>query len=141
MDRSSRTGAARWWIFNAVGAVGLVVQLACLWALRDGLGLHYIVAAAGAIELTILHNFVWHARWTWSDRRAATGGVVCRLVRFNLAAATTATSNLALMAVLIEVGHLHYLVANIVAVVACGLVTFLLSDTVVFQPDSRMRRT
>ena len=61
----------RWTMFNAVGIAGLVFQLVCLAILRDVVGLHYLVAATVAIELTILHNFWWHVRWTWADRSAA----------------------------------------------------------------------
>jgi putative flippase GtrA len=132
----SGAATARWLVFNAVGAMGFVVQLACLWMLRESLGLHYLVAAAVAIELTIVHNFWWHARWTWGDRPAVAGRIGRRLLRFNLASGATSIGNLALMAALVEFAHMHYLVANTVAVIACSLVTFLLSDTVVFRPHS-----
>ena len=58
----------RWAMFNAVGIAGLLFQLACLAMLKHGLGLHYLMATVVAIELTILHNFSWHVRWTWADR-------------------------------------------------------------------------
>jgi putative flippase GtrA len=28
-----------------------------------------LYATAAAIELTLLHNFVWHLHYTWRDRR------------------------------------------------------------------------
>ena len=59
--------------FNGVGAIGFALQLALL-ALLLRLGLHYLAATALAVELTILHNFAWHERWTWRDRPAAAGG-------------------------------------------------------------------
>ena len=68
--------------FNAVGAMGVLVQMAALAALRGGLHLHYLVATALAVEIAVLHNFVWHERWTWRDRQGP--GVANRLLRFNL---------------------------------------------------------
>jgi putative flippase GtrA len=64
----------RWARFNIVGLVGLLVQLACLWALTQLLNVHYILATAIAVELTILHNFCWHAAWTWIDRPTSARG-------------------------------------------------------------------
>ena len=53
--------------FNVVGAIGIGVQLAALTLLRDGVGLHYLLATAIAVEAAILHNFLWHMRWTWRE--------------------------------------------------------------------------
>ena len=79
-----RSHGRRWTMFNAVGVVGLLFQLACLAFLRDVLGLHYLIAAVVAIELTILHNFFWHSRWTWADRPVSRASLMRRLVRFHL---------------------------------------------------------
>ena len=47
--------------------------------------LHYLVATAIAVEAAVLHNFCWHQRWTWRDRRAASRTTaVRRLGRFHL---------------------------------------------------------
>jgi putative flippase GtrA len=124
----------RWAIFNLVGAVGLLVQLGCLWVLRDGLGVHYALAALISIELTIVHNFFWHVRWTWADRPASTVEVLRRLARFNLTNGTISiVGNLVLMAALVELAHVHYLVANLLSVTVCSLANFVVSDVVVFE--------
>src|SRR4029077_18155997 len=57
----------RWLKFNAVGAIGVVVQLGLL-ALLVQLGVHYLVATALAVEAAILQNYYWHTRWTWRGR-------------------------------------------------------------------------
>ncbi len=56
-----------WVRFNAVGIIGLVVQLLVLAVLLR-FGLHYLVATTVAVEAAVLHNFLWHERWTWSER-------------------------------------------------------------------------
>ena len=60
----------RWVKFNAVGGVGILVQLGILTLLRSGLGVNYLLATAIAVEATVLHNFFWHERFTWADRAA-----------------------------------------------------------------------
>ena len=61
----------RWWKFNAVGAMGIVVQLAVLSVLKSGLGMNYLAATALAVEATVVHNFFWHERYTWADRASS----------------------------------------------------------------------
>ena len=70
--------------FAFVGAIGVLIQLAVLEALT-ALGLHYLWATVFAVEAAVLHNFMWHQRFTWRDRggsQLAETGV--RLLRFHL---------------------------------------------------------
>src|SRR5260370_17265144 len=55
----------RWVRFNSVGIAGFVVQLATLWILSRGLGIHYLLATPLAVEIAVLHNFLWHAKVTF----------------------------------------------------------------------------
>lgn len=122
----------RWTMFNAVGVAGLVFQLACLAFLRDVAGLHYLVAAAVAIELTILHNFWWHVRWTWADRPVSRARLA-PLVRFHLTnGVVSLAGSVVVMAGLVEIGHVNYLIANLISVAVSSLVNFLMSDRLVF---------
>ena len=132
-----RRNGTRWLVFNTVGAIGLLMQLACLWTLRNTFDLHYLVAASLAIELAILHNFFWHVRWTWADRPATPADLVRRLVLFNLTnGAISIAGNLALMATLVELARVHYLVAHLLSVGACSWANFVVSDIVVFGVGS-----
>lgn len=129
--------APRWLRFNAVGAIGIVVQLAALAAFKLA-GLHYLIATALAVECAVLHNFVWHQRWTWRDRPADTRGTLARLLRFNLSnGALSILSNVVLMRVLVGTFGLHYLAANVVAIAITSLANFLASEYFVFREDAR----
>jgi putative flippase GtrA len=59
----------RWGKFNLVGAMGMGLQLAALALFNRWTAGHYLYASAAAIELTLLHNFMWHSHYTWRDRR------------------------------------------------------------------------
>ena len=59
----------RWGKFNLVGAMGMVVQLAALAFFSRLAAGHYLFATAAAIEIAVVHNFVWHLHFTWRDRR------------------------------------------------------------------------
>ena len=51
--------------FVIVGCLGFVLQLLTLWALTSLAGWPWLPATAAAVEVAVLHNFVWHERWTW----------------------------------------------------------------------------
>ena len=77
--------------FAWVGVGGFVVQAAGLQALVSLAGVPYPLATAAGVEAAILHNFLWHERWTWGDRPAHTGQLV-RFLRFNGATALISTA-------------------------------------------------
>ena len=122
----------RWWKFNFVGAIGIGVQFVALLVSKSVFHLNYLAATALAVEIAVLHNFIWHERFTWADRNPRSS-VFTRLVRFHLGnGAVSILGNLALMKVLVGYGHIHYLVANAIAIALCSLANFLLSDEWVF---------
>ena len=131
----------RWFKFNAVGGLGIGVQLAVLLGLKSGFHLSYLLATAVAVEAAVVHNFLWHERYTWVDRvRPSWRKSLPRLLRFNLTnGAVSIGGNLALMKIMVGVGHVNYLAANAVAIVVCSVLNFLLSDAYVFERDRGMR--
>jgi putative flippase GtrA len=127
-----QSSALRWLKFNAVGALGVAMQLAALTIFHGWLRLDYLTSTALAVETAVLHNFVWHQRWTWRDR-AEPSGVISRLLRFNLSAGLVSILiNLALMRWQVGAHHAPYAIANLAAIVAGSVANFLLSDRFVF---------
>jgi putative flippase GtrA len=128
----------RWIRFNAVGAIGIVVQLGALGIFRTWLKLEYLLATGLAVEIAVIHNFLWHERFTWADRGAARPAhSLVRLAKFNVSnGAVSILGNLALMRLLVGRVKLHYAAANLLAIVVCSLVNFLLSDRFVFDRES-----
>lgn len=125
--------------FNGVGAVGFALQLGVLAALLY-LGVHYLVATAFAVEAAILHNFAWHERWTWRDRRATGRSRLTRLLRFHaLNGSVSLVGNVALMRVLVGTFGIPAIPANLLAVLACSLVNYLASDRLVFDATTPQR--
>ena len=118
--------------FNGVGAVGFAVQLAALTALLHA-GVPYLLATAAAVEVSVLNNFLWHERWTWGDRPATGPERWRRLLRFQaLNGLVSLGGNVAITWVVVAWLGVTPIVANIVAVLACGLVNYYGSDRAVF---------
>ena len=145
IEHTAWRSSVRWMKFNLVGAVGIGVQLAALWALT-ALGVQYILATALAVEAAVLHNFLWHERFTWVDRLIkqqmpapagaswATRASAIRLLRFNLTTgAVSIGGNLLLMRLLVGGVHMRPMLANLISIGGCSLVNFLVSDRWVFR--------
>jgi len=118
----------RWARFNLVGVIGMAVQLALLAVFNRIAPGHYLIATMAAIELTLLHNFAWHMRYTWRDRRD-NSALAVRLLRFHLSNGLVSfIGNFLLMRVLVAHAHLPVLAANSIAIATCSIVNFALSD-------------
>jgi len=137
---ASRLNLIRWLKFNAVGAMGICVQLVVLALLHSGLGWNYLLSTALAVEVTVIHNFLWHERFTWSDR--FTDSRLARFAAFNLSnGAISLLGNMGMMKLLAGVFGLNYFVANIIAIAACSLLNFAAGDQFVFTQGRTRRQT
>ncbi len=131
--RGWRSTAMRWLKFNLVGGIGIAVQLLALVVLKAGLQFNYMIATALAVEIAVIHNFLWHERFTWADR---SGAGFTRFLKFNLTTGLFSIGgNLLLMKLLVGLGHMNYLPANGITITACSVVNFVVSDGFVFAQD------
>ena len=121
----------RWVKFSLVGTMGTVIQLAALALLSLWMPGHYLYATAAAIELTLVHNFIWHSHYTWRDR--ARTPLIRRLIRFHISSGLISMpGNLVLMRMLVGEAHVPVLVANVIAVLCCSIPNFFLGNSWVF---------
>jgi putative flippase GtrA len=134
---------SRWLKFNFVGAIGIAVQFGALFLLKGVLHTPYLAATAIAVEAAVVHNFVWHEQFTWVDRvksdriKTPRRNSILRFMRFQLAnGAVSLFGNLALMKVMVGLGHANYLAANALAIALCSVANFLVSDEWVFGETS-----
>jgi putative flippase GtrA len=135
---SWRTTGLRWLKFNAVGGIGIGVQLIVLAGLKSGLHFDYLIATALAVEAAVVHNYFWHERFTWLDRTAEAG--LERFIKFNFTTgAFSIVGNVVLMKRLVGVMALQYLVANGVTIAICSIVNFAVSDKFVFRAKPERR--
>jgi len=121
--------------FNLVGGIGIALQLGLLSLLKSVAGLNYLTATALAVEATVVHNFLWHERYTWADRvQPSWSKSLRRLARFNLTnGAVSLAGNVVLMKIIVSFEPVHYLAANGIAIVLCSLLNFLVSNEYVFD--------
>ena len=141
--------------FVGVGAAGFVLQALMLQVLVAA-GLPYLLATALAVEGAILHNFVWHERWTWADRVVTHGaglkgrhydvpsrhGRLVRFARFNGATAfISIVGNVALMGVFVGRLRVPLIAANLLAVATLSVLNFVSADRLVFATKLTSQRS
>ncbi len=124
----------RWIKFNAVGGIGIGVQLAALAMFRSWLKLDYLLATGLAVEIAVIHNFLWHERFTWADRASSVPiQTLWRLVKFNASnGVVSIAGNVLLMRLLVGEMKFNYVLSNVFAIGLCSALNFFLGDRFVF---------
>lgn len=128
--------------FNAVGAIGIVVQLAALALFRRGLGLNVPLATGLAVETAVLHNFIWHERWTWKSEEGSRRWkeILALVVRFHLGSGgVSLLTNVGLTGFLTARLGMNYLIANLISIGCAGVLNFAINEFLVFRRRARVR--
>lgn len=138
--------------FGLVGASGTVVNLAVLYTAHEYLfsaieppGSKPYVSLALAIAVATVNNFTWNRLWTWSDRLHATSaqheeGVSLRrlLTQVGQYAAASWLGIALQYALTLWLAHfMHYLLANVIAIVIASMSNFLANDRWTFRQRPR----
>ena len=101
--------------FGMVGLSGVAVNSAILWVLVQEAHLAVLLASVVATETAILSNFLLNDRWTFGGQ-AGQRSFAQRLLRFNGVALGGMAITAGVLATLTLYGHLHLLLANLLAV-------------------------
>lgn len=125
---------ARWLKFNLAGILGVGIQLLALHLLTHYAQLNYLFATVIAVEAAVLHNFLWHERYTWRIRtRLDPHSALRRLLHFNLSnGVVSLAGNLLLMKLLVDWLGLPIIAASLCAIAACSTVNFFIAEYFVF---------
>lgn len=122
--------------FVVVGAAGFVVQMTVA-ALLLRAGMMPVVATLLAIEAAIVSNHAWHRRWAWRERTHDQPWRLTLLRAHLGAGGTSLVVGTGVVAALS--GRVATLTAQVLAVVVCATVNYLLTDKWVFGTGERRR--
>ena len=125
--------------FGTVGASGTFVNLGVLYIGQEFLfraiaqpEMRLNFSLAGAILVATINNFTWNRIWTWQDRPRNQGRSI--LVQFGqYALACWVGILLQVVFTKILVVYLHYLVANLIAIVFASVFNFIVNDLWTFR--------
>jgi putative flippase GtrA len=97
--------------------------------------MNYLPATALAVEVTVLHNFFWHDRFTWADRKTRDRFV--RLLKFDLTTGGLSTiGNVIAMKLLVGMAGINYVAANLVSITVCSTLNFIVADRAIFLAET-----
>lgn len=132
---------ARWRFikFGLVGASGTVINIAVLYVAQEYLlrsiqdfhsRLNYSIALA--ITVATISNFYWNRRLTWRDRgHHIPQSALLLFFKYVMAAALSIVIQSLLTKWLAT--YLHYIVANLVAIVMASVANFVANDRLTFR--------
>jgi dolichol-phosphate mannosyltransferase len=123
--------------FSAVGLMGAAIQLLLLYFATKEIGLPSVAATPVAAEIALLHNFVWHERFTWRGRGVlrvtGPGRIAARLWRFHIASGLISLGgNTMAMYFLVQRLEVPAMPAAVAAMVLCSVANFLATDRWVY---------
>jgi putative flippase GtrA len=122
--------------FFTIGVLGFIVQIGALWILTAVAQWSWLPATVASVELAIVHNYLWHQRWTWRDRP---GRAVARFCRFQMAnGLASIAGNAALMALFTGLAGMPLVPANAAAVAVLSVANFIVADRWVFTRRERL---
>ena len=125
----------------AVAWLGMAVNTGCLYVFKGLLHVRLIPASVMAIEIAIIHNFIWYRSWTWRDRPNKPP-FFQQLIKYNIATgAVDFLGNVSVLWILATFLNIHYLLANILGMIAPPFIKFWLNEKVIFKasPDDSDR--
>ena len=139
--------------FGLVGATGTVVNMLVLYLAQEyffsAIGaprIRLYVSLALAIMIATVNNFTWNRLWTWSDRRptaparladrnnADPGALTVRAAQFGRYVLASWFGIAVQYGLTLWLSHsLHYLLANVIAIVIASVANFLANDRWTFR--------
>jgi putative flippase GtrA len=111
---------------------GVVLQVTLIALFTKRIHMQPVLATGMAVEITVLHNFFWHGRFTWRDRGRKTG----RLWRFHLSnGLVSLAGNILLTYWLVERLRIPPLISALVSIAVCSVANFALGDGYVYADE------
>lgn len=126
-----RTRGVRPGAFALVAVLGFIVQAVMIVVLTQE-GVPVPAATAAGVGAAILHNFAWHERWTWADRRRA-GNAAGRLARVALSTGLVSLIGTVVLTTWLASLGTPVVIGNLLAVWATGLLNYTLLDRLIYR--------
>jgi dolichol-phosphate mannosyltransferase len=136
MLRLRLTGAEGFARFLAVGISGLVMNNLALAAFIELMGLHYLVSAVVATQVSTLWNFSLTEAWVFRQRKTE-HSILSRLVSFLLMNNLLLILRGPLLALMVDKLGVHYLISNLVSLAAITLLRYFMADRWIWTEASQ----
>ncbi len=125
--------------FLAVGLSGLFVNSLALAALTEFAGIHYLISAALATQVSTLWNFGGTEWWVFGKRQAD-NPFWQRLLSFLVMNNAMLLLRGPILTVLVDRMGVNYLLANLVSLFAMTMLRYLLADQWIWNKDQTQQK-
>ena len=122
--------------FALVGAYGIIVNQVLLWILVSIGGVNYLAGAVIATQGSTAWNFSLNEMWVFQARRRGKG-VVRRFTAYWAVNNATLLLRGPMLVLFTSKMHIHYLVSNLLTLVALFAIRFLVSDRFIWRARPR----
>ncbi len=113
--------------FGLIGLTGLAVNQVALATFTELMGVHYLVAAVAATQVSSTWNFIGSERWVFGSRQHAST-ILSRFAGFLALNNATLLARIPLLWLMTDIGGIHYLWANAVTLGLMFVVRFAVAD-------------
>jgi dolichol-phosphate mannosyltransferase len=117
--------------FAVVGALGTLLNLLLMSLMVEIFATGLLTASVFAIEIAIIHNFLFNNFWTFGIQRSGSS-LIKRFLHFNLISCGSVVINVAVTAILIRTGA-WYLLAQAIGIATAFTSNYLISTRLVFN--------
>lgn len=128
---TGRTRSLRLIKFGLVGLSGYVVNTAALAVFADMAGVHYLLGAILATQVSTTWNYVFTDTWVYGFRETRRGQL-SRFSLFWLMNNATLPMRLPIMWVLTSVLGVHHLISNVISLGVVTIARFWASDSFIW---------
>ena len=123
--------------FLMVGGLGILVNLAVLWALVNFASLNYLPAAALSFLAAVTFNFAGNRLFAF--RAQSKGSMTGQYAKFFTVSVASLVVNLGALFVLVGIGHLWYMAGQVLAIVTATACNFAGNKVWTFRAGPAVR--
>lgn len=117
--------------YYLVGGIGVLVNLGILYALKEYVGLWFLVSSAIAIYVSMTTNFLLNKVWTFKDTTAKQS-TVFMYIKFIGISIFGMSIQLGFNYIFVDEVHMYYLLAAFISIVIASGVNFMLNRKITF---------
>ena len=132
-ERSNKVSvfAKHAFMYYLVGGIGVLVNLGILYALKEYVGLWYLVSSAIAIYISMTTNFILNKAWTFKDTmvKQSTLFMYFKFIGISIIGMLV---QLGLNYIFVNNMQMYYLVAAFISIVIASGVNFVLNRKITF---------
>lgn len=121
--------------FAVIGVLGTLLNLLLMTFMVEVFATGVLPASVLAIEIAIIHNFLFNNFWTFGIKRSKRS-LVTRFLHYNLASCGSLVINVSVTALLIRIGA-WYLLAQTIGIATAFTSNYLVSSRLVFSGSGR----